>query len=82
MTDAPFTETHRTTPRYHCVTQLQKNSWEYREKGNDAPNEDDLVSAEAFDAALAEIDRLTKENAELREELDAVQADIDEGRQR
>jgi hypothetical protein len=40
---------HVTPQKFHCVTQLRKDSWEYRVKGDhEEPNEDDLVSMDDY----------------------------------
>ena len=49
--------------KYHCVTQLWEDSWEYRlKRPGDEPNDDDLVAWEDY---LMMSDRLTIEKHDL-----------------
>jgi hypothetical protein len=66
--------------KYHCVTQLREDSWEYRLKHrDDPPNDDDLVSWEDY---LALFDRMTNAVTALdtrrMAQIDLLRADLAE----
>jgi len=65
--------------KYHCVTQLQEDSWEYRLKSPlEAPNDDDLVSWADYltrnDQLLTEMHDLDKRRVDEIERVRAMLA--------